>query len=592
MSRIIDTDLENRLREVDDGSPDYAAMRKRIVLEADKRRSGWRETNLPDPNRRSRSRMVYAASGALACAVAAGVILSQQSFTPEPASAPAPQSAMAETAYSAPAGQSLEQSADVNGVTLKLENAIQGHFEGAEAEDGQKDRLALQMSLSGLNVPGAEYAGFESTTLTDLDSGRSQKLRGPGFDLRQGMQNVSDSQIFDGDWAGAGEKRRFRFETSDLYTVRRHDVALQGTIRDQTEYQVPALAGTSVVLLSSQWDEDQGLLTLNYELRGTDAKASSAYPESLSAETRTLLLLNAGKKTIESSSGTQEGNRFSSSYELYGMTKSEREALTLTYSYAETVEKIEGTWKVDFTLDGNQAQEKAVKVTPQNAEEVRKKTGWMLGQAAVGAYGVYLPIERAPEDRVLHEGIVLGYEKSALTAEGFETDRAEPSETPLETEEGGKAWLQEALSFRLMSEEVRDLSKGPLSIRLQNAEVVRRAPEDFRTALAAPSEREQQAEARLPDGGVLHYRYWREGGDLKVVTETERSTRLLQAPALRVNGETWLADSEASYERYRPEGGYRLDVYRGVPKEASPEIAAGFYSQVDPSLDTEIVLRK
>lgn len=600
MSRIMDTDLENNLREVDDGSPDYANMRKRIVLEVEKRRSGWSETRAEVPNSSKRNRVIYTASGALACAAVVGVLLSQQPFAPDPASRPAPNAALPVTAYSAPAGQSVEQSAVVDGITLKLENAVQGHFEGADPGESQKDRLALQLSLSGLSVPNAEYAGFASTTLTDLGSGKSQKLRGPGFDLRQGTQNVSDSQIFDGDWAEAGETRRFRFETSDLYTVKRLDVPLQGTIRDHAEYPIPSIAGASVMLANTQWDEEQGLLTLNYELHGVDAEASSAYPESLAAETQTMLLLSTGKTTIEPTSGTWEGSRFSRSYELSGLSEQEREALTLIYSYPETVKKIEGTWKVDFALDGSQAQEKAVKVAAQNAEEVRQKTGWTLGEATVGAYGVYLPIERAPEDRMLHEGMVLGYEKSTLTAESFETDRAEQPGNPLLVSEDPSAAGQEALSFRLMSEEVRDLSAGPLSVRLQNAEVVRRAPDDFWTALAGAGSgeeaQERKVDARLPDGSMLHYRYSREGDDLKVVTETQADLKLLQGTVLKANGEIRQPDKEASRSLYRAQGAYRVDVYKdlykNVPQDAQWSLGLGLYSQVDPSLDTEIVLRK
>lgn len=600
MSRIIDADLEHNLREVDDGDPDYVNMRKRIVLEVEKRRSGWSETRAEVPNLRRRNRVIYTASGALACAAVAGVLLSQQAFAPDPANETAPNAALPVTSYSAPAGQSIEQSAVVEGVTLKLENAIQGHFEGADTGENQKDRLALQLSLSGLNVPNAEYAGFASTTLTDLSSGKSQKLRGPGFDLRQGMQNVLDSQIFDGDWAGVGETRRFRFETSDLYTVKRSDVPLQGAIRDRVEYPISSIAGASVMLENTQWDEEQGLLTLNYELRGVDAQVSAAYPESLAAETQTMLLLSTGKTTIEPTSGTREGSRFSRSYELAGLSEQEREALTLIYSYPETVKKIEGTWKVDFTLDGDQAQEKAVKVAPQNVEEVRQKIGWTIGDATVGAYGVYLPIERAPEDRVLHAGLVLGYEKSMLTAERFEIDRAEQPGNPLLTSDDPAAAGQEALSFRLMSEEVRDLSQGPLSVRLQNAEVVRRAPDDFWTTLAGAGSgegsQEQKVDARLPDGSVLHYRYSREGDDLKVVTETQADLKLLEGTVLKVNGELRTPDKEASRSLYRAQGDYRVDVYKGlyahISQDAELSLGLGLYSQVDPSLDTEIVLRK
>ncbi|OWA34326.1 hypothetical protein B9G55_18615 [Saccharibacillus sp. O16] len=594
MSQIIDTDLENRIREVEDGSPDYGKMRKQIVMEVEKRRSGWRETHLPVQNRWSR-KAIYTASGALACAVVAGVIFSQQSFTTENTNLPnAAASNTSQAAYSSPAGQSLDTSSVVQGVKLTLENAIQGHFAGVETAAGaQKDRLALQMSLNGLSVPGAEYAGFASTTLTDLESGKSQTLRGPGFDLRQGLPSVYDSQVFDGDWTQADEKRRYRFETSDLYTVKRQDVPLQGTIQAQKEYPISSLAGASVKLLNAQWDEGQGLLTLDYELQGIDAQAAAAYPESLSAETQNLLLLHDGTKTIEPTSGTVEGNHFSRSYELYGMDESQRQSLTMSYSYAETVKKIAGTWKVDFTLDGSQAQEKSVKVTAQNAEEIQQKTGWKLGQAAVGAYGVYLPIERAPEDRKLHAGVVLDYEKATLLAPGFESTRAEHSGNPLqEVEEGQTVPQQESLSFRLMSEELRDFSPGPLSIQLQNARVVQQAPADFQTLLASPSAQEQTVDAVLPDGGVLHYRYSLEGSDLKVITETEGSLHMEEAPILHVDGHTLTADQDSSSELYRPQGGYRVDVYKNIPQGAEPEITPGLYSRIDSSRDTEIVLRK
>lgn len=597
MSRITDPATEQELRELDDDHPDYASMRRRILLEVDKRRSGWKSEGIStekSTKKRSlrRGLSVSAGAGVLACAAVAGVLFWQTDSATEPASTVTPNLSETSKAYTAPAGQALEASATVDGIKLTINNLIQGHFQGNSTTEKQSDRLVLQMSLNGLDVPDAEYAGFASTRLTDLDSGKTQEWKGASFDLRQGMQSVSDSQVFDGNWAEEGQTRHFRFETSDLYTVRRHDIPLEGAIRAGTEYAIPSLQGASVLLVDSQWDEAQGLLTLNYKLQGTDAYTLPSPPESLLSETQTQLLLNTGTRTIASTSGTWGDNNFSMNYELYGMSDQERQALTLTYSYAEMVEKVEGVWQVDFTLDGTKAQERAVQIMPENASDIERKIGWKLGQADVSAYGVYLPIEREPQDRKLHDGLVLYYEKSVLVAEGFESRQGEHAEHPSLLSSGQAVQGQEALAFRFMSEAMRNLSTGPLAIRLQNAVVVREAPEEFGTVLAAPTQQEQQIDANLPDGSVLHYRYLREGDDLKVITETENSLHLLEAPVLNVNGETYPADSQSSYEHYRPDGDYRVDVYPNVPQNADPELRLGLYSQIDPSLDTEIVLRK
>ncbi|CAM4148819.1 hypothetical protein [Saccharibacillus endophyticus] len=593
MSRITDPAAEQELRELEDDNPDYAGMRRRILLEVDKRRSGWKAESVSAEKRSLRRGWTMSAgAGVLACVAVAGVLFWQTDTATEPASTVTSNLNETSKAYTAPAGQALEASATVDGIKLTINNLIQGHFQGRSTTEKPSDRLVLQMSLSGLNVPNAEYAGFASTRLTDLDSGATQEWKGASFDLRQGMQNVSDAQVFDGDWAEEGQARRFRFETSDLYTVRRHDISLEGVVKDQTEYPIPSLQGASVLLTDSKWDEEQGLLTLNYKLQGTEAYSLSSLPESLFSETQTQLLLNTGTRTIAPTSGTRGDDAFSMNYELYDMSAEERQALTLTYSYAETVEKIEGSWQMDFTLDGTQAQERVVQITPENASEIEQKIGWKLGQADVSAYGVYLPIERERKDRKLHDGLVLYYEKSVLVAEGFESWQGEHAEHPSLLSSGQAAQGQEALSFRFMSEAVRNLTTGPLAIRLQNALVVREAPTGSGTVLAAPTQQEQRIDAELPDGSILHYRYSREGDVLKVITETENSLHLLEAPIVNANGDTYRADGKSSYAHYRPNGDYRVDVYPNVPQGVDPELVLGLYSQIDPSLDTEIVLRK
>jgi len=593
MSRITDPTTERELRELEDDNPDYAGMRKRILLEVDKRRSGWKAEGASAEKRSlRRGWTVSAGAGVLACAAVAGVLFWQTDIATEPVPTATPKLSETSKAYTAPAGQALEASATVDGIKLTINNLIQGRFQGKGTTEKQNDRLVLQMSLDGLNVPNAEYAGFASTRLTDLDSGATQGWKGASFDLRQGMQNVSDAQVFDGDWAEEGQTRRFRFETSDLYTVRRQDIPLEGVVKDQTEYPIPSLQGASVLLTDSKWDEEQGLLTLNYKLQGTEAYSLSSPPESLFSETQTQLLLNTGTRTIAPTSGGRGDDTFSMNYELYGISAEERQALTLTYSYAEMVEKIEGSWQIDFTLDGTQAQDRVVQIMPENASEIEQKIGWKLGQADVSAYGVYLPIERERQDRKLYDGLVLYYEKSVLVAEKFESKEGEHADNPLLVSFGQATQGQEALSFRFMSEAMRNLTTGPLKIRLQNAVVVREAPKGSATVLAAPTKQEQQIDAKLPDGSVLHYRYSREGNNLKVITETENSLHLLEAPIVNVKGETYQADGSSSHEYYRPNGDYRVDVYKNVPQSAELELKLGLYSQIDPSLDTEIVLRK
>lgn len=591
MPRITDSAMENELRDLDDESPDYAAMRRRIILEADKRRSGWREGRPSGKLSVRRTRTLSASAAMLAGAAVVGVLLLNPDMRPEPAAAPESNPSEVLNAYGAPAGQALEASAEVDGIKLTIDNVIQGHFENDDELEKRKDRLVLQMNLSGLVGSDADYAGFASTRLTNLDNGQTQELKGAGFDLSSGAENAQDSQVLDGDWPAEGETGRYRFETSDLYKVKRQDVPLQGKVQDRTEYPISSLEGASLLLLDSRWDADTEQLTLNYELRGSDLENEKSYPMSITEETRTQLLLNAGSTSIKPFSEGKNGDVISRTYNLYGMSEQERQSLTLTYSYAEKVEKIEGVWQVDFELDGKEAQERAVRITPENAAEIEAETGWKLGQANVGAYGVYMPIDRQPQDRALHEGLVLYYEKSTLLADGDEFAQGSHinQQASHEQETSGG---QEGLVFELLSEEMRDLTAGPLAIRLQNARVVRQAPEGFRTSLAVPQQQEQEVETKLPDGSLVHYRYSRQGDDLRVVTETDNGVHLLDTPVLNVNGADVDPDPDASYEDYRSEGDYRVDVYRNVPQDIDPSIGLEFYSRIDPSLDMQIVLRK
>lgn len=576
MPRIIESDLEGQLRQVDDGSPDYAGMRRRIVLEADKRRSGWTEVKPAAKPYLRRKWTVPAASAVLAGAVATGVILWQ----------PAPGPDKPEQAYGAPAGQSLEASAAVDGVKLTLSNAIVGHSE--EESDAPSDRLALQMSLSGLNESEAEYAGFGSGRLIDLDSGETRDMDGASFDLRQGMHDLQAGKMLDNEWAAESGTRRLRFEMDDLYLIRRHDVPLQGTLQTGATYPVPGVEGVSVRMLDSKWDEEQGLLTLTYKLQGADTDADSAYPRSLSIETRTLLRLNSGSNTVESTSGTWAGSEFTVNYELPGLSEQERQALTLTYSYAETVRKIAGSWKMDFTLDASKARERSVKLTPVNAAEIRRQTGWTVGEASVSAYGIRLPIERSPQDRAMQVGSLLFYDKRTVLAGDSEFEEVEQEEASA----AGNAGTAESLFFRPLSVDMQNLTTGPLSVKLEQAFVLRQAPDDFWTTLAAPGSEERQASAELPDGSRLTYRYARQGRDLKIVTETRDPLKLVQGTVLSVDGEVRQPDAKSSYSPYRAQGAYRVDVYRSVPQDAELKLGLGLYGQLDPSRDMEIVLRK
>ncbi|WP_172199954.1 hypothetical protein [Saccharibacillus qingshengii] len=581
MSRIIDSDLEQQLREVDDESPDYAGLRRRIVLEAEKRRAGWIEGTTGGRGAR-RKWAVPAASGLLACSVAAGVIFWQ--------SAPAHDPIDTEPVYGAAVGQTLETSAAVDGVKLKLDHAIRGHFEGDEAAGKQEDdKLTLQTSLSGLDPEDGDYAGFGSGRLIDLDTGETQALNGAVFDLRQDLR---DSSVLEGSWAEEGKNRRLRFEMNDLYVIRRHTVPLAGELQAGRTYPVPSVEGTTVRLLDSAWNEEEGLLNLRYRLEGKEANAAASYPDSLQVEADTRLLVNTGSRTVESTSGTWKNNEFNRNYELYDMDAQEREALTLSYSYAEKVREIDGSWQVEFTLDGSKAGAKAVKLTPVNAAEVQDKTGWTVGEATVGAYGVYLPINRKPEERTAQEGRLLYYDKRTLIAGDFESTAVEHTGWPLQPfpEQGQEH--EEALAYRPFSLDLQDLTAGSLSVRLQDAVVLRRAPDDFWTELAAPQPDEQQAQAKLPDGSRLTYRYLRQGADLKVVTSTPDSLHLLEGTVLKVNGEVRKPDADSSYNPYREQGDYRVDLYQNVPEGAGLELGLGLYGQVDPSLNTEIVLRR
>ncbi|WP_172251850.1 hypothetical protein [Saccharibacillus deserti] len=581
MSRIIDSDLEHQLREVDDESPDYAGMRRRIVREAEKRRAGWIE-GTPGGRGMRRKWAVPAASGLLACSVAAGVIFWQ--------SAPAHDPIDTKPIYGAAVGQTLETSAAVDGVKLKLDHAIRGHFEGGEAAGKQQDdKLTLQTSLSGLDAEDGDYAEFGSGRLIDLDTGETQALNGSVFDLRQDLR---DSSVLEGSWAEEGKNRRLRFEMNDLYVIRRHSIPLAGELQAGRTYPVPSVKGTSVRLLDSAWNEEEGLLNLRYRLEGKEADAAASYPDSLQVEADTRLLLNTGSRTVESTSGTWKNNEFNRNYELYDMDAQERQALTLTYSYAEKVREIDGSWKVDFTLDGSKAGEQAVKLIPANAAEIQDKTGWTVGEATVGAHGVYLPISRKPEERTAQEGLLLYYDKRTLIADDFESAAVEHTGWPLQPVSEQEQEGTEALAFRPLSHELRDLASGPLSLRLQDAVVLRRAPDDFWTALAAPKPEEQQVRAKLPDGSRLTYRYVRQGDDLKVVTATPDALHLLQGTELKVNGEVRKPDGPASYNLYREQGDYRIDLYRNVPESAELELGLGLYGQIDPSLNTEIVLRR
>lgn len=205
MSRITEQHVQQRMRNLSDGSPDYDEMWSRIQLEVKRRRSGWSEQpKTPSEEKRSVSRArrwVMAASAAAILATAGGAAVY---FNP----------LMQQEVATVEMGQQVGISTEVEGIEVMLNSVVVGR-----KPSEQDDQIALHLSLADLQNRGFTTFEFEQMTLTDLDSGESLPMLGERSLFQpdgEDLTNQTLTQYFESNLSADSRNKKYRLTLKNL----------------------------------------------------------------------------------------------------------------------------------------------------------------------------------------------------------------------------------------------------------------------------------------------------------------------------------------------------------------------------------------
>ncbi|WP_172251846.1 hypothetical protein [Saccharibacillus deserti] len=606
MLRVTDKETEQKLRGLRKENPNYDAMWNRIRLEADKRESGWQEHRpQPQPRRTRRKWTMPAACASLAAVIALGAAASQgyfESLVPE--------------VQSAPLGQSVGVQAEAEGIVLKLNNVVQG-TDRSFGESEAKGKMMLDFSLGGFGSEDLQVAGFDRSSITDLDTGKKLELSMGEFntdDVRsiedwETGRTLNTSARVTGDFNQAEGPHRYRLEVSDLYMIRRTTVPVKGKVKLGEEYTVLPDQDFKMKITDIRWDKKQGLLHIKFRPNENMPKLEAQDDTLLAMDRGNSVGLKLGDREIGWSSWSEgsETTEVEGSYSVKGITEDQLSDMTMTFTYAEPVRVVEGPWTLDFALDPSKAAVPTETVPVEDDSALTGQTGWKLGDAMLDAYGVTIPIDRGTDDRLLRDGQIVNYGNITLT-DGEVTTSGSQDPTPDMRMNQYRSDEQEFIKFGVQGMmrngnenkmtydywESYDFRNKPLTATFSGAWIAHIDPDRW-VSLGIPTAEERTVADTLADGKKVEYIVHRKGKDVYVAIKVPDYASLYEGTRLRVDGRDYAYDTEPTEENsiQDAQGNYsRVDIYRNVPEGGKFEINLLAYGTVDNTKDAKVVIRK
>lgn len=615
MLRATENETEKKLRGLKKENPNYDAMWSRVRLEADKRGSGWQEqTAAPIRKESPKKRWIMPVTcAALAAVIALGAAASQGYFE-----------TLIPDAKAAPLGQSIGAQDEVEGITFKLNHAVQGTDRAYGQSEGQ-ERMVLDLSLSGFDSEDVRIAAFDKSSITDLDTGSKLELSMGDFntdDIRSIEDWESDrilntTSTVTGDISKTEGNHRYRLETSGLYAIRRVTVPIEGNVKLGEEYTVLPDRDFKIKITDIDWDQKQGLMKIKFLPNENVPTLNAEDSTTLGMDRGSSVTLKLGDKdlgpggwteSIEPEPGVSEAE---GEYNVKGLTEDQIADMTMTFSYAEPVQVVEGPWTIDFTLDSSKAVVPTETIPVEDASELTEKTGWTLGDAQLDAYGVTIPIYRnddsSDKGSVLKNGQVVSYSISVTDGEvttsgsqdpvpGMLTSKGREGEQEF-VKIGVQGMARNATANQMTHDywESYDFRGKPLTATFSNAWVVRKH-DDYRKEIPVPTKTEQTTTDTLPEGLPIKYIVHREGSDVFVQVQRPEGMDIYEGIRLEVDGKSYPHDADGfgALSVQNAENGYydRVYVFENVPEGEKFELGLQAYGTIDDSKNATVVIRK
>lgn len=455
-------------------------------------------------------------------------------------------------------GQRYDKQAVSEGVTMSLHGVV---------ADDEKMKLlvSLDTELASIAYDAIE---FEQVRLTD-SSGQSVPLQGQlQFDAQSGKL----LGIYEASAQLQKKKKRYTLtaESLNFYQYKEEPLRLEphsGQMITTEVNRFPSLQFESV-------KETDGQMIVRYNIMTSGVKEERWDPH---------LILKTSK------GGTDQGVRTILPHKGAGLliqqefdlSEQEWAGAEFFLSYLDKADRVDGSWKFDFDVDGKKAAEALVSSNLQADSELERIAGKSLQQLLITPLEIQVGYTEDQSMERMKEGSVW-YNTVRLAVDGKEID-------------GGFNLLgDDSSSYRHVyqfesPEWYKDWHQASLQLVLKDAVVTKRDLTKNWVALQQPKKEKQHVQLEVEDF-LVKFTYYMDGEDLIVESESDSPRfKVINQSMLRAAGE----DIYPKMVAHGPsQSGKKVERYENLQLSGSLELNPGFYSFFDPERDIEVQLNK
>ncbi|WP_458119550.1 hypothetical protein [Paenibacillus sp. Z6-24] len=320
--------IRNQMEKLHDHPPDYESIWQKIELETKRRQSGWnpQEKTAPYYGRRWKI-AALGLIGAVGMGFATVQMNEMYSDTDTGLS-------------SVPVVQQIGEQAEDGGVQYTIDTAA------VEKTKNDMGYIHLNFNLSGIQRSDFDYANFNKSILTNLDSGKKSSIIANEFSADKGLKASASVPL---DSLQPGE-HHFRLQLRDLYLIRKDEFPIEGKVKSGNKYTLPVEPPLRIQVKKWDWSDSNRKLIFKYTMLPNTPdnnmiKLQSGTMDEASYVTVKWKEIKPDLRGMEArSDGITQEFRFAP------MTDQQREQVRLSYVQGSIVQKMEGHWSIDFTI--------------------------------------------------------------------------------------------------------------------------------------------------------------------------------------------------------------------------------------------------